>query len=570
MSTSTTQQPSSSSADLVKAIDALLEPLCRGDEPGLVIGISRQGELLYRRGFGLASIEQGVANTPRTRMRLASTSKHFTALAILLLAEDGKLRIDDAVQQHLPELPTLGAPGPTLRQLMQHTGGWRGHDELWTWANGLNLQPPGTSLAMMARQSELNFEPGSRMIYSNGGYRLLALTVERLSGLSFAEFLRQRIFEPLGMLDSESIPSVLDVREGLAGLYLPAMGPAVAAAGGRARWTRALYPTEFEGSGSLVSTVDDMLVWLAHLRSEHKTVGSAQSWAEMLAPTTLKSGEVSPYGFGLVRHPYRGVEVIHHNGAILGGGSQMITVPAHGLDITIMTNGSAANPAAIAFKLIDLLLAEQLPISAEAAVPRVAASAFPGLLGQRYHEPESGCLMRFGEVAGVLGLSVHGSSVLPLRLRGESSVWLGVVDMATSTFEVELAGVDPAQAPDSLEVRDGGRVLRFRRLPETAPEAAALASQLVGGYRSADLDAGGQIAMEGAMLTLTVQGRHGQLRFRLQPVSDEVLLIVPTDPLLAALANSNVVNLDRAGGRVVGLRIDSVRTRHMRFTRVDQ
>lgn len=567
MSTLTTQ-PTSSAADLSKAVDALLEPLCRSNEPGLVVGIRLEGRLLYRRGFGLASLEQGVTNTPRTRMRLASTSKHFTALAIQLLAEDGKLDIDDAVQRHLPELPTLGgAAGPTLRQLMQHTGGWRGHDELWTWANGLNMQPAGTSLAMMARQSELNFEPGTRMIYSNGGYRLLALTVERLSGLSFAEFLRRRVFEPLGMLDSESVPSVLDAREGLAGLYLPVLG---APAGAKTRWTRALYPTEFEGSGSLVSTVDDMLIWLAHLRSERKTVGSVQSWEQMLAPTTLASGEVSPYGFGLVRHPYRGVEVIHHNGAVLGGGSQMITVPAHGLDITIMTNGCAANPAATAFKLIDLLLAEQLPVSAEAAVPRVAASAFPGLSGQCYHEPESGCLMRFGEVAGVLGLSVHGGPVLPLRKRGESQVWLGVVDMATSAFEVELEGVDPARAPDTLAVRDGGRQLRFRRVAEAAPEVAALAPQLVGTYRSPDLDADALIAFDGALLTLTVQGRHGQLRFRLQPVSDAVLLIVPTDPLLAALANSNVVNLERAGGRVVGLRIDSIRTRHMRFTRLDQ
>ncbi|WP_349742843.1 serine hydrolase domain-containing protein [Roseateles cavernae] len=551
----------------IAAIDALLQPLCRGDAPGMVVGIHQQGRLRYRRGFGLASLEQGVANTPHTRMRLASTSKHFTALAILLLAEDGRLQIDDAVQQHLPELPRLGAEGPTLRQLMAHTGGWRGHDELWTWANGLNLQPTGSSLALMARQSELNFEPGTRMIYSNGGYRLLALTVERVSGLSFAEFLRTRIFEPLGMLDSESIPSVLDVRSGLAGLYMPVPG---AAPDARAQWTRALYPTEFEGSGSLVSTVDDMLAWLAHLRSEKKTVGSAQSWAQMLAPNTLASGEVSPYGFGLVCHPYRGVEVIHHNGAILGGGSQMITVPAHGLDITIMTNGLAAAPAAIALKLIDLLLADQLPQSAEAAVPRVVASAFPGLPGQHYHEPESGSLMRFGEVAGMLGLSVHGSPVLPLRKRGESSAWLGVMDMGTSAFEVELAGADSAQAPDTLEVRDGGRVQRFRRLAEAAPESAALAPQLVGRYRSADLDADAQIAIEGAMLTLTVQGRHGQLRFRLQPVSEDVLFIVPTDPLLAALANSNVVNLDRAGARVVGLRIDSVRTRHMRFTRLDQ
>jgi D-aminopeptidase len=545
------------------AIDALLQPLNRSDAPGLVIGVNQHGRSIYRRGFGMASLELGVTNTPRTRMRLASTSKHFTALAIMLLAEDGKLQIDDPVQKYLPELPSLSHCGPTLRQLMTHTSGWRGHDELWPMANGFALQPPGSSLAMMARQSELNFEPGTRMIYSNGGYHLLALIIERLSGLSFAEFLRTRLFEPLGMHDSESVPSLLDVREGLAGLYMPVLG---APAGARAQWTRALYPTEFEGSGSLVSTVDDMLRWLAHLRSEQKTVGSAQSWAQMLTPHTLASGEVLPYGFGLIRHAYRGVEVIHHNGAILGGGSQMLTVPAHGLDITIMSNGCAAVPAAIALKLIDLLLADQLPETADAVVPRVAAGDFPGLLGKSYHDPESGRLMRFAEVAGFLGLSLHGYHVAPLRMRGDT-VWLGVLDMATSSFEVELAGVDPAQAPTTLAVREGGQVQRFQRLPDNAPIAATLASQLGGSYRSADLDAGAQIALDGDMLSLTIQGSHGQLVSRLQPVSNDVLLIIPTDPLLAALANSNVLNLDRQGGQVVGLRIDSVRSRHIRFTR---
>src|SRR6218665_1394724 len=160
---------STAPTDPIAAIDALLQPLNRSDAPGMVVGVSQHGRVLSRRGFGMASLEQGVANTPRTRMRLASTSKHFTALAILLLAEDGRLQIDDAVQQHLPELPMLSDKGPTLRQLMTHTGGWRGHDELWPMANGFALQPPGTSLAMMARQGELNYEPGTRMIYSNGG-----------------------------------------------------------------------------------------------------------------------------------------------------------------------------------------------------------------------------------------------------------------------------------------------------------------------------------------------------------------------------------------------------------------
>ncbi|KAI1696390.1 hypothetical protein Ddc_20450 [Ditylenchus destructor] len=171
----------------------------------------------------------------------------------------------------------------------------------------------------------------------------------------------------------------------------------------------------------------------------------------MLETTTLASGEVSPYCFGpdppsLSRR--RG-DPSQRRGA--GGGSQMITVPAHGLDISIMTNGSAANPAAVAFKLIDLLLADQLPLTAQEAVPRVAADAFPGLQGRHYHDLASGLLMRFGTVAGLLGVSVHGSHVLPLRKGIGHRVWIGVMETATSSVEIDLSGVDPAQAPETLE-----------------------------------------------------------------------------------------------------------------------
>jgi len=553
----TTSTPAPSTVD---AIDALLRPLVRNDTPGAVIGINLQGRPLYRGAFGLASIEHGVANTPRTRMRIASTSKQFTALAIMLLAEDGKLSIDDPVQQHLPELPRLAASGPTLRQLMNHTSGWRGHDEMWAIANGFTLQPQGTSLAMMARQSELNSEPGKRMIYSNGTYHMLALIVERLSGSSFGDFLKTRVFQPLGMFDTESVASDLDVRPGLATLYIRAPG---SASGYGSGWRRGLYPAEIEGGGSLVSTLDDMLRWLAHLRSADKIVGSPDTWAQMLASTTLASGEVTPYGFGLIRHPYLGTEVIHHNGAVIGGTSQMITVPEHDLDIMIMANGAPAGPAALALKLIELLLAGKLSGQAE---PRAAASDFPGLVGQRYHAPASGHLVRFAQAGDRLALSWLGSPPVPLRQR-EGMLWIGVLDLAIGEVEIDLEGADTSQTPDTLALREGGDLQQLRRLPETPPEAAAFAPAVVGSYLCSDLDASARITLEDGALMLAIQGRHGRMVSHVQPLSDDVATIVPLDALIAAVGTSCVLNIDRRDGQVVGLRLDSVRSRHVRFTR---
>jgi hypothetical protein len=297
-------------------------------------------------------------------------------------------------------------------------------------------------------------------------------------------------------------------------------------------------------------------------------VGSASSWAQMLETTRLASGEEIPYGFGLIRHPYRGVEVISHNGAVLGGASQMITVPEHGLDIMIMANGAPAAPAQLALKFIDLLLGDALQ---ELPPPRAAAIDYAGLVGARYHAPESGNLVGFDKVGESLGLSWLGFTAVPVRER-QGGLWLGFVDLAMNGLDIDLEGVDTMQPPLMLTLREGGQVQRLHRLPDTLPEPAALAPLLCGNYRSADLDADAQIELgPDGLLMMTMHGRYGQMQGRLKPLSDAVMLITPVDPLLAALGSSSLVNIERqADGQVTGLRYDGMRTRRLRFHRQEQ
>ncbi|CAN5381265.1 hypothetical protein BH10PSE18_BH10PSE18_02570 [soil metagenome] len=548
--------PVAAEAAALAAIDALVAPFNRSDAPGMVIGIARNGRLLYRRAVGMASLESGVANTPTTRMRIASTSKHFTALAVLLLAEDGLLDVEDAAQKHLPELPRLSANGPTLRHLLSHTSGWRGHDELWVLAHGLTFHPPGPGLPAMARQSALNFEPGAHMVYSNGGYHLLAKIVERVSGQRFNDFLKTRIFGPLGMPDTASVETDLDVVAGLAGLYMPAPG------GG---WRRGLYPCELDGGGSLVSTLDDMLRWLAHMRSSEKTIGSAQSWALLSEPTTLSSGSKVTYGFGLARHPYRGVEIIHHAGAVLGATSQMLTVPSHGLDIIIMVNGAAVSPAALACKVVDLLLAEEI----EPPEVRPQASAFPALVGQRYHAPTTGSVIGFADVSGKLAMSWQGSAALPMHQgkdQDKNKLWLGLQDLPVNDLVLDVSDLDPQRVPDVFTLREGEHPQRFERLPETAPEATSLAPELCGDYVSADLNASARMTLVDGTLLLTVQGRYGQHVCALKILSADVMVLNSTDPVLAQMGNS-ILNIEREAGQVTGLRLDTLRTRNIHLVR---
>ena len=541
------------------AVDALLQPFNRSDAPGLVVGIARAGHSIYRRGVGLASIEQGVAMSPRTRVRIASTSKHFTALAVLLLAEQGLLDVDDLVYQHLPELPVLHPAGPTLRQLMQHTGGWR--TDLASVAQGMAIEPRADwTMPLRDANRELNFEPGSRMVYSNAGYQLLARVVERRSGQRFEDFLRERIFSPLAMHDTESLASDLDIRPGMAMQYLVVP----AAAGGGLQ--RGIYPGELRGSGSLVSTVDDMLRWLAHLRSPHKLVGSAASWAQMIELPTLSTGTRLPYALGLFRHPYRGVEVIHHAGAVLGATAQMITVPGHALDIMIMANGAGVSTVALGFQIIDALLGAALGPPAES----VPASAHSAMLGQRYHAAATGAVVGFEDIAGQLALGWIGSRGVPLRRAGDAAL-LACEDSALNPVTVALDQLSASTAPDTITISDGGHLLRCTRLPALPPTVAALAPALVGRYQVPDLATDAQLALEGdgaaAQLVVRLQGAHGRSAYRLQPLSTDVLLATPLDTLLAAIGGGGIVNVDRDGERVIGLRLDATRLRHLRFNR---
>ena len=204
----------------IETLDELFQPFARSDLPGLVVGVAQRGKTVYRRGLGLASVELGVANTPWTRMRIGSSSKHFTCLAALLLAEEGRLDLDVDVRRYLPELPELDGER-TLRQMMTHSSGLRDYLDLSFIVGGLAVRPKGLALPAQVRQSEANFPAGEKMLYCNGGYHLLSIAIARASGMPFEAFMKQRIFAPLGMTNTDCAPSDLEIQRGMATLHVP-------------------------------------------------------------------------------------------------------------------------------------------------------------------------------------------------------------------------------------------------------------------------------------------------------------------------------------------------------------
>ncbi|MBN3795447.1 serine hydrolase domain-containing protein [Burkholderia sp. Ac-20392] len=538
------------SHEIVTQLDTLFARYNKSDEPGLVVAVAHRGDVLYRRGFGMASLEHGVANTPATRLRIGSTSKHFTCLAALLLAEDGKLDVDVGIRTYLPELPLL-AGDPSLRQLMTHTGGYRCYLDITLLAQGVATLPRGGVLAAEVRQRDVNFPPGERMIYCNGGYHLLSLAIERVSGIPFETFLKERIFDVMGMVDTESVADDMRIRPRMATQHVP---------DGKGGFMRGLFPSwEVLGEGGIVSTVDDMLRWLAHLRGP-KRVGSEASWRQMLTKPHYSSGAEGVYTLGLMRTPHRDVETLHHAGGVFGGTCQMLTVVEHALDVIILTNGAAANVVELATQIVDIVLGDAI-LGAKPAAP-LQTAGHETLLG-KYHSRASGTYCVIDDHDGQVNVSLHNARQMPQPLI-ETEAGLRVEEGAGGTLLIKPCASTAAARVTAVELVDCGHVEMLERLPDHVPSLSDASAGLAGTYHGHDAAARATIAVTNGELTLTMHGVAGSVGYRLEPVADDIFTF---DPVGQMAVMRGVLTVERSGNEVTRFRIDTSRTRNLAFMR---
>ncbi|MFN7115803.1 MAG: serine hydrolase domain-containing protein, partial [Saprospiraceae bacterium] len=190
--------------DTLQKIDALFSKY-NINTPGGVLTIARKGKIIYNKAFGMADLEHNLANNPETIFEAGSVSKQFTAAAILLLADEGKLSLEDDVRRYIPELPDYSTP-IKIRHLMTHISGlrdWGAVAAITGWERGKRVHTHAHVLEILSRQKALNFPPGDQYSYCNSGYNLMAIIVDRVSGMPFADFCQQRIFEPMGMKNTE-------------------------------------------------------------------------------------------------------------------------------------------------------------------------------------------------------------------------------------------------------------------------------------------------------------------------------------------------------------------------------
>jgi CubicO group peptidase (beta-lactamase class C family) len=326
-------------------IDSIFAPLADGKSPGMAVLVRKDGRTVFERGYGVADLRTFRKIDARTDFRLASFTKQFTALAIMLLAHDGKLRYDERLTDVFPEFPGYGR-AITIRHLLTHTGGLPDYEDLmgskWT---ALHQIQDDEVLSLLEQQSAPKFAAGTKWAYSNSGYVVLGLIVAKVSGLPFWEFLHDRIFGPLGM--NQTIAFV----RGTNVVPHRAFGQSKEAGGFVETDQSATSATL--GDGGVYSNLEDLAKWDAALAA-HTLLGEK----EMQVALTPGEGFVSEgkpvlYGFGWFLDPYKGHARMWHSGSTVGFRSVIDRFTNEKLTVVILCNRTDVDPSELALRVVD-------------------------------------------------------------------------------------------------------------------------------------------------------------------------------------------------------------------------
>lgn len=311
--------------------------------PGCAAAVSLNGETVFEKAFGLADLEHNVPNTAQTIFESGSVAKQFTAASLVLLQQEGKLSIDDPVRKYIPELPDYGAP-LTIRHLLNHTAGLR------DWGTVMSLTGAGRgdrvisqdlAFDVITHQKALDFTPGSEYSYSNSGYNLAAIIVERVSKQKFPDFVEARLFKPLGMKSSSWRDDYQRIVPGRAQAY---------SRQGNGPWRLNMPFMNVYGNGGMLTTVGDWMKWNAMLDSQ--SLG-APLVAALETRGVLNDGRKIAYALGLVVDTYKGLKDVSHGGATAGYQTFLARYPDNKVSVGVMCNGTSPGAGGIAADITD-------------------------------------------------------------------------------------------------------------------------------------------------------------------------------------------------------------------------
>jgi CubicO group peptidase (beta-lactamase class C family) len=499
-----TAKANPSPAESVTArVDKLFAEWNKPDSPGCALGIVKDGQLIYKRGYGLANLDYNIPISPKSVFGMASVSKQFTAMSILLLAKRGKLSLDDKIQKYLPELPRYQSP-ITIRHLIYHTSGIRDRVELAELAGmrGENVHLTADDvLGLIARQKELNFKPGQEHLYSNSGYFLLGLIVKRVSGKSLREFAEEHIFKPLGMNNTHFHDDRNLVVKNRVTAYLPNSNRGFAVA---------LISIESVGDTGLYTSVEDLFLWDQSFYN-NKLGGGPDLVTEELSPGKLNNGENTGYAFGLRINEYKGLKRISHGGEAGGFRAQLIRFPEQNFSVMCLCNASNIDADGLARQVADIFLADQFKKGPDAVKETAAAAPdivsipekeLASLTGLYFDPITELAIRRFYMKDGKLMIDPNFNKGPGVMLSPLSQNRFKVVGVQVEYAFVRPIAGGPAQAKEIF----GGKTRRTLDAVQSVTPTSAQLTEFTGKYISDELG--------GATYTLSIKDGKLLLQIR--------------------------------------------------------
>lgn len=532
-------RPAQEGATTAERVDQIFQRWS-GNTPGCAVGVAQQGKTVYTQGYGLANLEYGVRIKPDTVFESGSVAKQFTAGAVALLVQDGKLSLDDPLRKYVPEVPDFGTP-ILIRHLLTHTSGLRSQWPLLT----LMGRPPGRAvhtvpeiLEMVGFQRALNFRPGDEFLYNNTAFTLLTVLVERVAGKPFAEFSQERLFKPLGMTKTQWRDDFTKIVPGRATAYRMA---------GNGEFRTNLSITNVIGNGGLLTTVGDMLLWNENL--DNPRVGG-RAWAELLqTPARLNDGTELDYALGLYVQRYRGVREISHGGSTAGYQTFLARFPDERLSVAVLCNTTGTSPGGYAHQVAELFLGDKVKAMPAVTGIQVPADVLSKVAGV-YRDRSTDALARIAWDKDRKILSAGGQALTPTAP--------GVLSSAdgSRTLTLDVGGTRPDWPGAVVAIADKVGNARPRTWHAEAPFAPTPAElqAFTGTFVSDELSVTYAVLLDGDRLVV---------RFR--PAQRVSLTPAFTDGFEG---DGQTFRFTRdAGGRVDGFNVFAGRVRHVRFSR---
>jgi CubicO group peptidase (beta-lactamase class C family) len=536
-----------SSAETSAKIDALLAEYGKSGSPGCAVVVVQDGKVVHKRGYGQASIEHNIAIDPETTVfNVGSVSKHFTVFAVLKLAREGKLNLDDPIHKYIPEAGDTGKR-VTVRQLIHHTSGLRDYFVLLGMSGTRILEDVVTTediLGLLARQKDLNFEPGTQFVYCNSSYELLGVLVEKVSKQPLRDYLHDQVFEPLGMKATQVRSDHRSIVRNLATPY--------ARRGDGFRLSPIAHHSA--GATNVYTTAADLVLWDENFTTAK--VGGRPLLDDLHRRGTFKDGTEISYAGGLFIDEYRGLKTVSHGGSHGGYRAFFLRFPEQRCTIIVLSNLADFDPFFKAHQVADVCLAARLgPAPKTPADLKIDGKLLENYAGE-YHLP-IGVANRLSVADGTLIL--HSPRRHKLEPLSESEFY----DPSNcSRWTFRRPGPN---APVEATWRTGPWVFKGVNMQRVQADVAAF-KDYVGQYHSDELDT-----------TLSVEVRGEQLCLRLKKGDLELVAWQPDEFFTRPVSASDpippfagAVRFVRAPGKeVTALTLNVLRTQNVRFSRVE-